>query len=215
MAGEFTSWYDVREADYELSLPEAPAHEPPVKPWLVGLWNRVYINQSFRAHKPVDDGQVYYLQGPLLCVDMRIPPSLVEAKQQGRFRGRVSLEEYTVEELDLLAQQECFAGCTRVATSGHGEEIVEWRPLFEFPAGGAASEASDWVSARDGTCATDDVGLVVGREGDARWKEVDVETRGSKLTELWERVPQSSHETCAAVTHMQKGQCVVSGIAVG
>jgi len=184
--------------------------------WLVGLWSRSYIKQNFRDAKTVDNqgSEVLWLQGMALCVDMRIPYTLQEAKATGKFQGR-GLADYTVEDVALLEEQECFAGSTRVLNTLQGDEIIEWRPLMEYPGGAPWPSAEDYTTMITASRATPDRGVARQLGVDptstrVSWLEHDVETLGKKLEEKWEMEPgtgaaQIDPSELSSVTDIERG----------
>ena len=77
-----------------------------------------------------------------------------------------------MEEIGWLQEQESFAGFTRALQTVEGEEIIEWRPVYE-----SGTAVRPWKAAMQASVATEDRGLVQEQDG-AGWIELDVDTRG-------------------------------------
>eukprot|EP00928_Gymnodinium_smaydae_P074077 TRINITY_DN57160_c0_g1_i1.p1 TRINITY_DN57160_c0_g1~~TRINITY_DN57160_c0_g1_i1.p1 ORF type:complete len:297 (-),score=42.52 TRINITY_DN57160_c0_g1_i1:141-1031(-) len=171
----------------ELEIPKVPI-------WLQGLWSRDYIKQSFREPRQTDvDNIVKYMQGDVFCVDMRMTRACHAMKEVAS-----SIESYSLDDLKLLLELDCFAGMTTVHTDSKGNQVVSWHSVFSFP-----PNPPYWQDAKsnellqdlkneimNGTAMTEDRGIAIVTDGDSggqapAWLELDVATEGSELEERW------------------------------
>ena len=75
----------------------------PVPFWLQGCWRRAYIKQSFRPPRQIDeDNLVRYVQGPRLCLDMRL------LKNRGKEGGRTDGTDGSGTDRKYLKKSENF-----------------------------------------------------------------------------------------------------------
>jgi len=150
---------------------------------ITGCWNRTIFCGGWKESSDYDT-DAFNLQTPSIFVDMRIPKTLPAAI----FALRGSLSACTLNELQVLSRQHCFAGFTypESSKSGHGPiftryHIIDWNYHPKFPRNRPnrwrAELNSDKSSFKEYSVCVDDFGVPVYFE---RWARYENDSMGSK-----------------------------------
>ena len=134
----------------------------PVPQHYLGVWQRTLL----RSQAGIDQSShVYWLQTPVLHADIRIPAN------RPAFEGKKSLQDFSVPDLKLLAEQRGFAGETSVI----GNSCL-WLRRIDYQPPGYGHDI-----------------------GNMEFNGTQILETGiaSNYSEIWEQLPDSQGATCA------------------